>query len=84
MTLNVESLNQNREGPIQNRVRSDSKKEGLVDTLQPSYEFQILPERKKERVEQRLAFYFFKEKYKKKNNIRYLNIKYCIFYYYFI
>ena len=36
LTLNTESLSQNSESPIQKQGRSDSKKEGLVDTSQSS------------------------------------------------
>ena len=37
VTLKMEGLNQNREGPIQKHDRSDSKKEGLVGTSQRNH-----------------------------------------------
>ena len=37
LTLNMEDLSQNREGPIQKHGRCDSKKEDLVDTSQAAY-----------------------------------------------
>ena len=43
LTLNMEGLSQNRVDPIQKYDNSNSKKEGLADTSQPSYLTDVSP-----------------------------------------
>ena len=55
------------------------KKKVLLTSCNHRMSSKFCPKEKKKEWNKGWHFIFFKEKYKKKNNIRYLNIKYCIF-----